>query len=91
MSRRIALLMGGHSAEREVSLSSGQAVAEAIKALGHEVICVNDVNELKALSCHDMDVVFNLLHGADGEDGRLAAWLALENLTYTGCSYVVPA
>ena len=88
MSRRIALLMGGHSAEREVSLSSGQAVAEAIKALGHEVICVNDVNELKALSCHDMDVVFNLLHGADGEDGRLAAWLALENLTYTGCSYV---
>ncbi|MCX7545158.1 D-alanine--D-alanine ligase family protein [Marinicella gelatinilytica] len=88
MTKRIALLMGGHSAEREVSLSSGHAVAAAIKELGYEVICVNDVNELKALSKHDIDLVFNLLHGADGEDGQLAAWLALEGLTYTGCDYV---
>ena len=88
MTKRIALLMGGHSAEREVSLNSGHAVAEAMKAMGHEVICVNDVNELKALSRHDIDVVFNLLHGADGEDGQLAAWLTLEGLPYTGCNYV---
>ncbi len=88
MTKRIALIMGGHSAEREVSLSSGHAVAEAIKALGHEVICANDVKELKALSQHHIDLVFNVLHGADGEDGRLAAWLALEGLPYTGCDYV---
>lgn len=88
MAKHIALLMGGHSAEREVSLNSGHAVVKAIKALGHKVVCVNDVNELKALSQHNIDVVFNLLHGADGEDGRLAAWLALEGLHYTGCDYV---
>lgn len=88
MIKRIALLMGGHSAEREVSLRSGHAVAEAIKALGYEVICADDVNELKALTQHDIDLVFNVLHGADGEDGRLAAWLALEGLAYTGCDYV---
>jgi D-alanine-D-alanine ligase len=88
MSKRIALLMGGHSAEREVSLNSGHAVASAMKELGHEVISVNDVHELKSLSQHDIDLVFNLLHGADGEDGRLAAWLALEGLDYTGCDYV---
>ena len=88
MVKRIALLMGGHSAEREVSLNSGQAVAKAIRELGHEVICVNDVNEMKTLNQHDIDVVFNILHGADGEDGQLAAWLSMEGLKYTGCNYV---
>lgn len=86
-SKRIALLMGGHSAEREVSLKSGHAVATALQELGHEVIAVNDINELKALAVDQLDLVFNLLHGADGEDGRLAAWLALEQLPFTGCDY----
>lgn len=90
-SRRIALMMGGHSAEREVSLSSGQAVANALKELGHEVIAINDINELKSLARHEIDLVFNLLHGADGEDGRLAAWLALEKLPFTGCEYKAAA
>ncbi|KAA3650815.1 MAG: D-alanine--D-alanine ligase [Proteobacteria bacterium] len=88
MTKRIALLMGGHSAEREVSLRSGKAVADAIKALGHEVLCANDIPELKRLLNQDIDLVFNILHGADGEDGQLAAWLTLEGLSYTGCDHV---
>ncbi len=85
--KRIALMMGGHSAEREVSLNSGQAVAKAMREMGHEVIVINDVLELKSLNLQKIDLVFNLLHGADGEDGRLAAWLALEELPFTGCDY----
>lgn len=85
--KRIALMMGGRSAERDVSLSSGQAVANALKELGHAVIAVNDISELKSLALPEIDLVFNLLHGADGEDGRLAAWLALEQLPFTGCDY----
>lgn len=87
---KVVLMMGGHSAEREVSLRSGEAVKAALLSLGHQVTCVNDTEELKALT-QEIDVVFNILHGADGEDGQLAAWLNREGLRYTGCDHLAGA
>lgn len=88
MTEHVALLMGGHSAEREVSLKSGKAVGEALRELGHQVSEVNDIQALKKLDRHSLDVVFNVLHGADGEDGQLAAWLNLEGYRSTCCDYL---
>ncbi len=86
----VALMMGGQSAEREVSLKSGAAVKGALESLGHKVSSVNDIKALKMLQ-ESVDVVFNLLHGADGENGQLAAWLNLEGFTYTGCNHLAGA
>jgi D-alanine-D-alanine ligase len=79
----VALLMGGESAEREVSLSSGAAVQQALQQLGHHVQVADGIDGLKKLNKQAVDVVFNILHGADGEDGQLAAWLNLEGYVST--------
>jgi D-alanine-D-alanine ligase len=88
MGKHVALLMGGHSAEREVSLNSGKAVGAALQTLGHQISEVNDIRQLKQLDRASVDVVFNVLHGADGEDGQLAAWLNLEGYRSTCCDYI---
>ncbi|WP_223787575.1 D-alanine--D-alanine ligase [Marinicella meishanensis] len=79
----VALLMGGHSAEKEVSLNSGAAVEQALLQLGHRVTVVRELHELRQLGPAAVDVVFNIWHGAEGEDGQLAAWLALEGYRST--------
>ena len=79
----VALLMGGSTAESEVSLQSGAAVEQALMSLGHQVMNIKDLNALKQINKDDIDVVFNILHGADGEDGQLAAWLNLEGYRST--------
>ncbi len=79
----VALLMGGTSAEREVSLKSGAAVQQALQQLGHQVQVADGIAGLKLLNKEAVDVVFNILHGADGEDGQLAAWLNLEGYQST--------
>ncbi len=84
----VAVLMGGYSAEREVSLNSGQAVSKALQNLGHEVMQVNDIKVLQATPKEQIDVVFNILHGADGEDGQVAAWLNKQGYAHTSCDYV---
>lgn len=84
----VAVLMGGYSAEREVSLNSGKAVSEALQNLGCEIMQVNDIEALQAIPQGRIDVVFNILHGADGEDGQLAAWLNKQGYTHTSCDYV---
>ena len=58
----VAVLMGGSTAEREVSLKSGAAVAEALVTLGHRVKKVNDIGQLQAITRPEVDVVFNVLH-----------------------------
>ena len=84
MSLHIAVLMGGWSAEREVSLMSGNGVADALESLGHRVSRVDmgrDVaDRLAALA---PDVVFNALHGTPGEDGTVQGMLDLMGLRYT--------
>lgn len=79
----VVLMMGGHSAEREVSLRSGAAVKQALMNLGHDVEVVEDIKALKQWSPDSVSLVFNILHGADGEDGRLAAWLEAEGYRST--------
>jgi len=84
----VAVLMGGNGAERAVSLDSGEAVSHALIKLGYEISQVNDIHELKRLNKDKLDVVFNILHGADGEDGQLAAWLQKESYVSTCCNYL---
>lgn len=81
---RITVLSGGPSSEREVSLKSGQAVAAALKSLGHEV-CLADISpeDLSALG-RPMDMVFIALHGAFGEDGQLQQILENRHIRYCG-------
>jgi D-alanine-D-alanine ligase len=81
----IVVMLGGPSAEREVSLRSGAAVANALRSLGHHV------TELDPAPCNWMlpdgtDVVFLALHGTYGEDGAVQAELDHMNVPYTGCS-----
>ena len=81
---RITVLSGGASAEREVSLKSGRAVAEALRSLGHTVYLA-DINpdQLEALDL-PADMVFIALHGAFGEDGRLQKLLDDRGIIYCG-------
>ena len=86
MSRTVAVLMGGRSAEREVSLVSGRACAKALRDAGYTVSEIDvgtDVAALlKALSPAP-DVVFNALHGRWGEDGCIQGLLELLHIPYT--------
>ncbi len=84
---RIAVLMGGPSAEREVSLVSGAASAKALKALGHDVFTVDigfDLGRVVAeLTAKKPDVAFNALHGRFGEDGCIQGVLEFLQIPYT--------
>lgn len=80
----IAVLMGGWSAEREVSLKSGAGVAEALESLGHRVTRIDMDHDVAArLAEAAPDVVFNALHGSPGEDGTVQGMLDLMGLKYT--------
>lgn len=84
MSRHVAVLMGGWSAEREVSLTSGKAVVDALTARGYRVSPVDmDRNVAATLAQLQPDVVFNALHGTPGEDGTVQGLLDLMGLPYT--------
>lgn len=84
MSRHVAVLMGGWSAEREVSLVSGAAVAEALKQCGYRVSTVDVARDLAdVLTRMKPDVVFNALHGTFGEDGSVQGLLEMLSLPYT--------
>lgn len=80
----VAVLKGGMSAEREVSLTSGAAVEQALIALGHSVVAI-DVSENLAtdLAHAKPDVAFNALHGRYGEDGCVQGLLEILGIPYT--------
>jgi len=81
---RIAVLMGGWSNEREVSLTSGNGVADALEGLGHDVIRIDMDRDVAArLVEAKPDIVFNALHGCPGEDGTVQGMLDLMGLKYT--------
>ena len=84
MTLHVAVLMGGWSAEREVSLVSGEGVAKACEVLGHRVTRI-DMDRDVALRLHEAkpDVVFNALHGSPGEDGTVQGMLDLMGIRYT--------
>src|SRR5215831_18908347 len=79
---RITVLAGGPSAEREVSLMSGGAIADALRRRGHDVF-VSDIGpqNLGALD-HPADVIFPALHGTWGEDGQLQRILEQRGLRF---------
>lgn len=81
----VAVLMGGISSEREVSMRSGRAVSEALKKAGYKVsdVIVND-REIPELDNIETDVAFIALHGAFGEDGRVQELLETRRIPYTG-------
>jgi D-alanine-D-alanine ligase len=80
----VAVLMGGWSAEREVSLTSGRGVAAALEALGHCVVAIDMDRDVAAkLARAAPDVVFNALHGTPGEDGSVQGLLDIMGLPYT--------
>jgi D-alanine-D-alanine ligase len=84
--KSIAVLMGGWSAEREVSLSSGKAVITALQALGHHVTPVDvnrDMTQLEKALTPRPDIVFNALHGVGGEDGIVQGMLEVMAVPYT--------
>lgn len=82
---RVAVAMGGASAEREISLLSGQRVWRALERLGVETVAV-DIGDrpLQALWGQGFDRVFNIVHGRGGEDGVLQGLLEAMRLPYTG-------
>ncbi|HUA53602.1 MAG TPA: D-alanine--D-alanine ligase [Candidatus Sulfotelmatobacter sp.] len=84
--KRVLVLMGGWSAEREVSLSSGAEVARALIEHGYRVDTLDvtrDVGRLMAALSPKPDVVFNALHGKGGEDGTIQGLLDLLEIPYT--------
>src|ERR1700733_3789431 len=96
MSRsRVGVLMGGWSAEREVSLRTGDGVATALESRGHDVVRVvwsDDGTGLdERLRAADVDVAFLALHGRGGEDGCVQGLLELMGVPYTGSSVLASA
>ena len=84
MSRHVAVLMGGISAEREVSLVSGEACARALEEQGYPVTRIDVGRDLhEVLARTRPEVVFNALHGRFGEDGRVQGVLDQLGLPYT--------
>jgi D-alanine-D-alanine ligase len=82
---RVAVLKGGRSLERQVSLQSGARVEDALAALGHEVIAIDVGHDLVArLRAEKPDVAFIALHGRDGEDGTVQELLEITGVPYTG-------
>jgi len=82
--KHVAVLMGGWSAEREVSLRSGKACADALERTGYRVSRV-DVNREIATTLRSLkpDVALNVLHGRPGEDGTLQGMLEVLGIPYT--------
>ena len=81
---RVAVLMGGPSAERDVSLSSGHECAKALRVAGYEVVELDAGHDLSArLQDVQPDCVFNALHGRWGEDGCVQGLLEWLGLPYT--------
>ncbi len=86
MSRHVAVLMGGWSAEREVSLVSGAAVSRTLKEQGHRVTPIDVQRDMGALLTRlypRPDAVFNALHGRYGEDGCVQGLLNMLEIPYT--------
>ena len=91
---RVAVLMGGSSSEREVSLDSGRNVLEALRSRGIDAHAVDGIPALVDALVHgQFDRVFNILHGnkGGGEDGVLQGLLEAFEVPYTGCGVLASA
>jgi len=82
---RVAVLLGGDSSERDVSLDSGRNVLDALKRKGVDATIVDGIPALvQALTTQKFDRVFNIMHGGDGENGVVQGLLESLRVPYTG-------
>lgn len=82
---RVAVLLGGTSSEREVSLDSGRGVLEALRSRGVDAYAVDGIPALlDGIRASGVDRVFNILHGGDGENGVLQGLLSALGVPFTG-------
>ncbi|CAK17165.1 D-alanine--D-alanine ligase [Pseudomonas entomophila] len=89
---RVAVLYGGKSAEREVSLKSGAAVIEALTSAGVDVVAIDVGDDLLArLQNEKIDRAFIILHGRGGEDGSMQGLLECLGIPYTGSGILASA
>jgi len=90
--KRIGVLRGGQSGEREVSLRSGQGVLDALTRQGFDAVSIDPgLDLISQLHEAKVDVVFNALHGGAGEDGTIPALLDYTGIPYTGSGMVASA
>src|SRR5262245_21985276 len=85
--RKIGVIMGGPSSEREVSLKTGRGVLEALRSRGHDVVAIDwraGESLPAALQQARVEVAFNALHGVWGEDGCVQGLLECMGIPYTG-------
>lgn len=88
----IGVLMGGISAEREISIESGSAVADALETLGYDVKKIDiTLDSMGGLKEENIDVAFIALHGRFGEDGTMQGMLEMMRIPYTGSSHTASA
>lgn len=89
---KVAVLMGGFSAEREVSLNSGQAILAALQSKGINAHAFDPAqNDLQELKKQQFNCAFNILHGTYGEDGVVQGALEALGIRYTGCGVLASA
>ena len=83
---KIGVLMGGDSDEREVSISTGNEVLKALRKLGYEPKKILIDGNYKSFKndFKEQDLIFNALHGGEGEDGKIQQWMNDNNIPYTG-------
>lgn len=89
---KVAVLMGGFSSERQVSLASGQAILDALRSKGIDAHPFDPAEtDLFELKTQGFDVAFNTLHGSYGEDGTVQGALEVLGIRYTGCGVLASA
>ncbi len=85
---KVAVIYGGNSSEREISIVSGEYVHSILQNIGIDVMgcCIDEVGEplIRQLKSNKIDLVFIMLHGGDGEDGTFQAMLEQASIAYTG-------
>lgn len=90
--RKIGVLMGGMSSEREVSLRSGSAVFDALKKRGYNAVAVDAASNIcEVLKKDKIDIAFLVLHGGWGEDGSIQGLLEVMGIPYTGSDVISSA
>lgn len=88
---KVAVLMGGISAEREISLKSGAAVLKALQEQGVDAYAFDPKDGLEKLLANKPDHVWNALHGRGGEDGQIQGFMQMNNIPYSGCGVMASA
>lgn len=92
LKKRIAVLMGGRSSERDISLKTGGAILHALQGSGYSAVALDaDSGIAESLKANGVDVAFIALHGAFGEDGTVQGLLELLGIAYTGSGVLASA